>query len=56
MGFNDATCLKCGHRYGWQGKLTDKPACPKCGQEPNREELAKIEKEIEKVFKHGEVK
>ena len=32
FGFFDATCTKCHKRFGWSGRLSDKPACPKCGQ------------------------
>lgn len=27
--FSDATCPKCGKRYGWQGKV--RIPCPRCG-------------------------
>ena len=37
-GFSNATCGKCGKRFGWTGRLSEKPPCPKCGahQEPKR--------------------
>jgi hypothetical protein len=28
-------CAKCGHGYGWKGKYTDMPPCPKCGDRPD---------------------
>lgn len=35
----DASC-GCGQRIGWAGRLTDRPACPKCGHCPSQAELA----------------
>lgn len=29
--FIDATCTKCGRKYGWCGEMKDRPKCPKCG-------------------------
>lgn len=29
--FNDARCPKCSKRFGWTGKMTDRPPCPGCG-------------------------
>lgn len=30
--FIDATCQRCGRRFGWMGELTNPaPACPGCG-------------------------
>lgn len=49
MAFIDGTCLKCGRRYGWQGKIVDQPPCPKCGNEPDREALAKTQEQMDKA-------
>lgn len=38
--FYDASCDKCGRRFGWQGELTDRPNCPRCGHRPPDKELA----------------
>lgn len=36
----DAQCPKCNRRFGWQGDLTDRPACPRCGHRPDADSLA----------------
>jgi hypothetical protein len=46
MGFNDAKCV-CGRRFGWAGRLTDKPPCPHCGKPPDTEALKKLEAECD---------
>ena len=33
MSMMRATCPKCKHRIGWQGRAVDRPPCPKCGHE-----------------------
>lgn len=30
-GMIDVVCPKCCRRYGWVGKLKDRPKCPRCG-------------------------
>lgn len=37
--FNDARCRKCKAAIGWCGKMTDMPACHRCGAEPDRAAL-----------------
>lgn len=37
--FIDARCRKCNTRIGWFGKMTDMPACHRCGAEPDRAAL-----------------
>jgi ribosomal protein S27E len=32
--FIDARCPKCGAHVGWHGRMSDRPACPKCGHRP----------------------
>lgn len=44
--FMDATCSKCGKRFGWVGKVTDRPACPNCGDRPSDESLQADEEEL----------
>jgi hypothetical protein len=36
-------CAKCGHGYGWQGKYTDMPPCPKCGDRPDLATLQRLQ-------------
>jgi predicted nucleic-acid-binding Zn-ribbon protein len=36
----DASCPKCGKRFGWTGSMVNKPACPKCGYRDSQEDLA----------------
>ncbi len=43
----DATCPKCQKRFGWSGKLTDKPPCPRCGHQDSLEELEAAEAKME---------
>lgn len=38
-GFFDATCPKCGKRFGWSGELVERPPCPGCGHAIPAEEL-----------------
>lgn len=49
--FNDATCPKCGKRFGWQGNMVDKPQCPKCGHTDDPAELAEADAEMERIKK-----
>lgn len=37
--FIDARCRKCNASIGWFGRMTDMPACHKCGTEPDRKAL-----------------
>lgn len=30
IGFFDVRCEQCGRRYGWRGKMADRPPCPGC--------------------------
>lgn len=32
----DATCSRCGKRFGWMGALKDCPPCPRCKFTPAR--------------------
>lgn len=50
-GFLDATCRVCGKRFGWTGKLTDRPPCPGCGDVIPQSELEADEKEMEAAMK-----
>lgn len=51
MAFNDATCPKCGNRYGWMGTLLEKPPCDKCGFLETAEELEKVHQEEQLLYK-----
>src|SRR4051794_15854977 len=45
----DVSCRKCGKRYGFTGRLTDCPACPKCGAEPDRARLESDQKHLDEL-------
>ena len=49
IGFFDATCPKCQKRYGWHGKITNRPLCPKCGHNVTPEEMEDDEFEIKQL-------
>lgn len=38
-GMIDASCLKCRRRFGWAGRVVDRPPCPRCGFMPARADL-----------------
>lgn len=42
----DASCPKCGRRFGWCGTMANRPACPRCGHRPPQEELEAAEAEM----------
>ena len=44
----DVSCKKCRRRYGWFGRVSQQPKCPKCGFRPSQIELDKAEKDFEK--------
>jgi len=52
----DATCKKCGKRFGWTGGAIDRPPCPGCRDKIPREELEKSQKHIEEFSKKMEEK
>lgn len=39
----DASCQKCGKRFGWRGSVADAPPCPRCGTRIPGEALARDE-------------
>lgn len=43
---NEATCPKCGKRFGWIGRVVAAPACPRCGQVLDK---ASLERTAEKL-------
>lgn len=45
----DVRCAACGKRYGFCGEMTDQPNCPKCGKEPNRAELEKVQAQMDEA-------
>jgi len=49
IGFFDVACPKCQKRYGWHGKITDEPPCPKCGHRITPEEMTDAEFEIRQL-------
>lgn len=50
MAFNDASCPKCRKKFGWIGRLVDKPACPKCGKKDKMEDLQREDEEMEAII------
>jgi PHP family Zn ribbon phosphoesterase len=47
--FNDGTCPRCRKRFGWQGKLTDRPPCPKCGHKVDPDVLQRDQEEMDRI-------
>ena len=45
----DAQCPKCRKRFGWSGRMVDKPACPRCGHADPREELEAADQEMDEL-------
>ena len=39
VGFMDALCPKCKKRFGWYGRVVDRPACSRCGHRPDAADL-----------------
>lgn len=48
-GFFDAICPVCGKRYGWCGRLIDRPACPRCEHNISPQELESDEQQIRQL-------
>jgi hypothetical protein len=42
-------CRKCGHALNWQGKYTDMPPCPKCGDRPDASTLEQLQRMHEQI-------
>lgn len=38
-GMIDVSCPKCRRRFGWAGRVVDRPPCPRCGFMPARADL-----------------
>lgn len=49
-GLFDTTCKFCKHRFGWCGRLVDKPACPKCGKRDGDKRLLRDAERVRCVF------
>ena len=49
VGFFDTTCPKCQKRFGWHGKITDRPLCPRCGHNTTPEEAGDVENSIRQL-------
>jgi ribosome-binding protein aMBF1 (putative translation factor) len=37
--FIDVLCPKCRRRFGWQGRMVDRPPCPRCGHQAPKVDL-----------------
>lgn len=48
---NDATCPKCGKRFGWAGEVVDRPPCPNCSHTIPLEILRSDQKMLDEVRK-----
>lgn len=42
----DVACEKCDCRYGFCGRMTDCPKCPRCGHKPDRAALESTEAKL----------
>jgi hypothetical protein len=36
VGMFDASCPRCGRRYGWSGRMADNPGCPDCSKKSTK--------------------
>jgi ribosome-binding protein aMBF1 (putative translation factor) len=45
----DASCSKCGRRFGWYGTMANMPACRRCGFRPPQEALDKEEAKMREM-------
>lgn len=48
-GMMDARC-RCGKRFGWRGKVTDRPPCPSCGHALPLADLEREQAKIERIL------
>jgi len=46
----DAMCPRCRKRFGWRGRVVDRPPCPGCGHQIAREILERDQAEIDRFF------
>lgn len=46
MALMNARCECCGKRFGWSGRITDRPPCPRCGHRPPQGELEAAAKKL----------
>ena len=42
----DVQC-KCGKRFGWAGRMANRPACPRCGDRPPQAELEEADRRMD---------
>lgn len=52
MSMMDASCRKCGKRFGWQGILTDRPPCPECGDTIPMADLEREQLKLAHTLQH----
>ena len=46
-GFFDASCPQCRRRFGWHGRIGDRPSCPHCGHKPAQATLDRVALRVE---------
>ena len=49
-GMCDARCPKYRKRFGWRGRVVDRPPCPRCGHQLAREILERDQATIERAL------
>jgi len=47
--FYDAVCPQCRTRIGWSGRVSDRPACHRCGYRPTQTAMAREQQEIDEA-------
>jgi hypothetical protein len=47
QGFYDVCCAKCRRKYGFSGRFSDQPPCPRCGHKTDPVALAEDQKKID---------
>jgi DNA-binding XRE family transcriptional regulator len=47
IAFMDAACPRCHKRFGWHGRVVDRPPCPRCGHNLDRAQLEQDQYQID---------
>ena len=51
LGKYNGLCDKCGTEIKWEGHFSDKPPCPGCGKQVDKETLIECEKKLQQAAK-----